>query len=152
VQGEQKKMTQRSPYRAGRRVRASSAHCFWNHDGSPAPAKSWKTLTESGAAASWLTAQVLAFAKAHPDDVPASKIFTSRPSRCEEGLHLQAVKPARHTKRTPRIPGRCFPTANGGYPRSAYGLGGAGVEAGFGVVEAGLVAAGLAGAAEALAG
>jgi hypothetical protein len=37
-------------------------------------------------------------------------------------------------------------------PRSAYGLGGAGVEAGFGVVEAGLVAAGLATVAEALAG
>ena len=52
----------------------------------------------------------------------------------------------------PRIPGRSFPERIGGYPRSAYGLGGAGVEAGFGVVEAGLVAAGLATVAEALAG
>jgi hypothetical protein len=45
--------------------------------GSPAPAKSWKTLTESGAAANWPTAQVLAFAKAHPDEMPASNICQS---------------------------------------------------------------------------
>jgi hypothetical protein len=52
-------------------------HCFSNNDGSPAPAKSWKTLTESGAAANWPTAQVLAFAKAHPDEMPASNICQS---------------------------------------------------------------------------
>jgi hypothetical protein len=52
----------------------------------------------------------------------------------------------------PGFRGVAFLQRIGGYPRSAYGLGGAGAEAGFGVVEAGLVAAGLAGAAEALAG
>ena len=52
----------------------------------------------------------------------------------------------------PGFRGVAFLQRIGGYPRSAYGLGGAGVEAGFGVVEAGLVAAGLTTVAEALAG
>jgi hypothetical protein len=55
-------------------------------------------------------------------------------------------------KRNAPDSGASCPERIGGCPRGAYGLGGAGVEAGFGVAEAGLVAAGLAGVAEALAG